>query len=90
MKIRQIYKYPLMGWEDSEISIPMPEGSEILEAGFDPQGVLCIWVLVYPDDEQFLRTFRVYGTGFEVVGEVIHLSTVTDREFVWHIFEVLG
>ena len=90
MKTRRIHKYPLVGWEESEISIPMPEWSDILEVGFDPQGVLCIWALVYPDDEKFLRTFRVYGTGFTVFGEVIHLSTVTDRQFVWHVFEIVG
>lgn len=88
--IKKIYKYPLTGWEQGYVKVELPEWSDILETGFDPNGELCIWALVEPDNEKYTRTFMVCGTGSSVTDKVIHLASVTDRQFIWHVFEVIG
>lgn len=87
--MRTIYKYQLELAEHIQ-PIQMPVAADLLHA--EMQGcVPLIWAMVDPDAPETTRAFRLIGTGWPI-GEdetrLDHISTVRDREFVWHIFEV--
>lgn len=80
----KIYKYPLAHTEEQEIK--MPEHSEVLSAGLDPSGQLCVWAAIDPHYLDKLYTFYVRGTGWSTPDHARFISTVVQDEFVWHIF----
>lgn len=49
---------------------------------------LCLYALVDPHGSIEERTFHVMGTGHPVDPEWVYRGTVSDRQFVWHLFEV--
>ncbi len=65
----------------------MPENAQILSIqcqGNEPQ----IWALVDTDKPTEERTFRIFGTGYELNGfEGAHIATFQQPPFVWHVFE---
>ena len=68
----------------------MPAGGVILHV-CEQDDVPCLWVLVHPAAAFVPRTFMVYGTGHEIVGDIRHsdyIGTVhcKDGTLVWHIF----
>ena len=99
-----IHKYPLI----SSISaitrtIPLLPDTEVLHAGIDGNGDICIWVLTM--QQELYNGVEVYNTidrMFEVfaTGETIPEDMGTDRKyigtaitkngFVWHVFERLN
>jgi hypothetical protein len=88
--MRTIWKLSVPVTDDFERSLP--KGSEVLSAGLDAHGELCMWFLV-PDTEaeQSVRRFHVVGTGNPLrVSWSKFLGTVAMPPFVWHIFEELG
>ena len=74
---------------DTDIEVPLYSIS--LSAGLDPQGRLCIWMMVDPNREE-KETKRVYvrGTGHDCTeldtSSVKFLGSVLDRSYVWHVF----
>lgn len=86
---RTVYKYPLMITDRQ--SIAMPTGAEILSVGIDPQGNLCLWVLVDPTLGPLqMNPFIVHviGTGNRIPDAHMlkFVGSVTMSPFVWHVF----
>ena len=77
-----IYKYPVT-WAP----LYLPQGAEILSAGLDPTGALCIWARVNPGEP--LEPFIIYivGTGGEVPAGRTFIGTVLQGPWVWHFFK---
>jgi hypothetical protein len=90
--MQSIYKYELAIADGKQV-IRMPRLSMVLHADMR-RGKLYLWALVDTGDvPQVFRTFKVYGTGEEIlyyIGNMIHVSTVlTPDDLVWHVFEIL-
>lgn len=83
--MRTIYKYPLEGRDVSRVL--MPEDASIVHVGIQ-NGVFCVWALGDTEDPMVERSFTVVGTGWELDEFHIHLGTVFQDAFVWHIMEI--
>jgi len=80
-----IWKYPLDVTDHQ--TVMMPKGARILAAQL--QGITpYLWAIVDPKNEPEPRAIRIIGTGhaFDPFRGV-HLGTVQQGIFVWHIFE---
>ena len=90
--MKTIYKY---GINIDITSIALPQGSKIFSAGYDPNGVLCVWVAVDTQEEEIEERF-VYltGTGWPLEDlkdwNYRFIDTVIDENngLVWHVFEL--
>jgi hypothetical protein len=82
--MKTIYKYKIEGTE----IISLPPNAKVIHAAMQ-NGAPHIWV-EYPvnDSELESRTFMVCGTGFELEDDDIHLGSMIDGMFVWHIYEM--
>jgi len=88
--MKTIWKYAVITTGDTEVE--MLGLYKVLSAGIDPQGQLCVWALVEPD-ENWRKTVKVFvrGTGHPADGMieeegVIFLNTVFMGPLVWHVF----
>ena len=80
-----IHKYPLAYTGENEVQ--MPTGAEIIHAGPDPKGALCIWAKVDADKPLEPRGIFVAGTGLGIPDDGLHhLGSCVCGSFVWHIF----
>ena len=80
-----IYKYTV-GATGSK-AFNLPRGAEILSAGLDPAGDLCVWARVNPGEPLERVTLYVIGTGQEVPAGARFVETVLQGPWVWHIFK---
>lgn len=84
--MKTVYKYTI---EVGLNNIQCFDNAKVLSAGFDPQGNLCIWVLVNPLATAADLKVAVIGTGWEVPENGRFIQTVKDRNiFMWHIFQI--
>jgi hypothetical protein len=74
--------------------IKMPKGAEILTIQIDEKdNVPCIWALVDPNNEQEVRHFDLYGTGYDIPHDMgierkyIGSYQYQRGQFVGHVFE---
>lgn len=92
MSERRMLKYPLFDMgkvtDDSvTIEAPWPTDSQHLAM----QGTrIMLWALAGDGLPTQKRTFLVFGTGHVIVGELAYVGTVSDRSFIWHVFEKFG
>ena len=84
---RKVYKYPLEGADQCHLSATVPEGAKIIHVGMQG-GVFVIWCVVNPNTivEDCLY-FTVVGTGFDVPPDGVHVGTMFEGPFVWHLFQ---
>ena len=88
----QIYKYPVLGAEVSPVQeIEFSKGAEILSAGYDLNGDLCVWATHNDDAEKVTRNVYCIGTGWPLDKIILEdnfqfLNTVKEGPYVWHIF----
>lgn len=74
-------------------TIKVSQFGAVVLTGLDPAtGDLAIWIENDPDAIQVERRFTVYGTGHEIAGDGgfpydLHVGSVIDGEFVWHVYE---
>ena len=92
-----IYKYPLDLGKINEIK--ESTDSQILSAGLDGDGKLCVWLMVkiYDiNDIEHICDYRTYFIEIFGTGHTIPVDMGVDRRFintvvigpcVWHIFE---
>jgi hypothetical protein len=79
--MKTIYKYTL----DEPVHIP--KGSTVVQVGIQ-DGLYCIWAVVDTDAPLEERHFVVVGTGRELTTNMVHVGTVFEDPFVWHIMEL--
>jgi hypothetical protein len=80
-----VWKFPLR-W--GEVSVSMPKHARIVHIGIDPASDYpAVWAVVRPDNDTETRSFTVIGTGHEVQKESVHVGSLIDDVFVWHVFE---
>lgn len=84
--MKTIYKYPIDITDRQNVS--MPHGAILRHVGLDPTGALCLWAEVDTENARQTMTIRVYGTGHTLTEAGRHLGSVTQDEFVWHVYEV--
>jgi hypothetical protein len=80
--MKTIYKYTLDG------SVYIPQGSTVVQVGVQ-DGLYCIWAAVDTDAPVEERVFVVVGTGSELSDNMVHVGTVFENPFVWHIMELI-
>jgi hypothetical protein len=86
--MKTVYKYELQQIDDY-IGLELPEGAQILHFGIQ-NNRLMIWALVESDNPNKRRIFRMAGTGHSIIEKnPLHIGTVFDGPFVWHLFEVV-
>ncbi|MEE8468863.1 MAG: hypothetical protein V3T22_10420 [Planctomycetota bacterium] len=94
MKSLTIWKYPLQTMVRSQ-TIEVPAGARVLHADIQ-SGAVTVWALVDPDEALRERIeVWVMGTGHPFaesfagsvpVAQDLHVCTVMDDPFVWHVF----
>lgn len=88
---RVIWKFRLSHHGQTVLSIPAL--SSIKLSGVDPQTRQpALWIELDPEAERVNRTFKILATGQPIEGDGgypydIHVGTVIDGNFVWHIYE---
>lgn len=97
----QVWKYVIRN-VDLEVEFEMPKGARVLDVQtqFDE---VCFWALVDPSKKTMTRTFRIFGTGWDIPTEehttwefkkvdycpykYVGTSQTVGGAFVWHLFE---
>ena len=88
---RVVWKFPV-GLQ-SATSIELLALARVVLAGLDPAtGGPAIWVELDPEAPRANRRFLIYGTGQPIEGDGgypsdIHVGSIIDRDFVWHVYE---
>lgn len=86
--MKTIWKFDAL--VDDNLVLEMPSGAQILHVGKQPLhgiGEFAIWALVDPEMPPYRRRLIMRGTGHPMPDEpVIHLATILDGQFVWHLF----
>lgn len=83
--MKAIFKY------DLQPNMSVPKGAKILHVGAKANEPLCLWMLVDPDQQYEQRSFEIIGTGqlISYPSKSVHIGTVIQGAFVWHIFETI-
>lgn len=88
--MKTIWKFPLSNGSPQRID--MPKGAEILSIQ-QQGGMAQLWALVDSEQPSDPRYIEIYGTGQRIHESVNvkrkYLATFQQREFVWHVFELL-
>lgn len=79
--MKTIYKYTL------DEPVNMPWGSTVVQVGIQ-DGLYCVWAMVDTDAPLEERRFFVVGTGHELHYNMVHVGTVFENPYVWHIMEL--
>lgn len=89
--MKTIWKFPIPVTDSWVIEVP--KGAVFLNvAESEVPATISLWAEVDPEQPLVPRMFVVLGTGNQMP-EGIHLrhvSTVRDRQFVWHVYEVVS
>lgn len=83
-----IHKYKI---GPASISGIRARSGPVRHVGADPQGDLCVWIEVDPNEEELhVRKFLIVGTGGEVPDNriVAHVGSTVEGAYVFHIYEV--
>lgn len=85
MSANQIWKFAL---PNALNAVAMPPGANVLSAQMNNE-IPCIWAICDAETkERETRMFCVFGTGEPLpVVPGLHIGTVQDHGYVWHIFE---
>lgn len=83
--LQKIFKYTL---ELTDVqALHLPSESKILHVDVQNENI-CLWALVYENWPVESRMIRIVGTGHPVdTADLIHLGTVQQGPYVWHVFE---
>lgn len=87
--MQTIHKYQLT---DTEVVLQIGQrtraGVDLLSAGLDPVGALCVWARVDTTMPLTSVKFQVIGTGQDTASTLnaTFLGTVLAGSYVWHVF----
>lgn len=87
--MRTVYKYPVP--VGPLLTVNLPQGAKIVLAAIDPaSGGPAIWV--EQDTDRILtqvRRFVIHATGDnQIMPNELHVGSMIDRNFVWHVYEL--
>lgn len=82
--MKTIYKYPIEITDEQFIDIPRDH--EIIRAGLDPAGHVCIWAEIDKSSPTTPVGIYVLGTGHPVPDNAVHLGSFVQIPFVWHVY----
>lgn len=84
-----IYKYPFTITD--HVVVSMPAGATVVHAaapaGPRSSSTLTLWARVDPHAPVVDRRFELRGTGQPLGTVGMHIATIQDGPFVWHLFE---
>ena len=84
--MKKIFKYELrvMGLNQLEI----PKGHQVLTVQMQ-KGIMCLWVLVDPEETTQEIRIVVVGTGHPIESNLHYIGTVQQLggSLMWHVFE---
>lgn len=84
--MKRIFKYEIELREHQKALLP--DGARFLSCQLQ-RDVICLWAVVDPGARHIERTIHIVGTGHEVPDlDLIHLGTVQQSPYVWHVFIV--
>lgn len=89
---RNIWKYPMPMPGIREVDYDWPAGATITAVQIQDEQIVA-WAEVPATDDPLpseSRRFQTFGTGQQVPDGAIHLGTVQDGPFVWHVYETTG
>jgi hypothetical protein len=84
--LAKIWKYPL---QPSSVTIHwMPKGAKALHVGPDPNGLICVWCMVSPDEPAEKRAIILAATGesVPVAAAKDYIGTFITDDLVHHAF----
>jgi hypothetical protein len=86
---KRMFKY-LIPVHDEPTTLALPVGATIVGAGVQRPLEISLWaeVPMLTSERTTRRTFVVIGTGHEVPHCGVHVGTVRDGAWVWHVYEV--
>lgn len=85
---RTIWKYLISTDVGKDQIIEMPLLSNPIHFDHDPSTTnYALWCEVHPNGNTVERTFCLFGTGWNVPDGYEYLGTLTDRVWVWHLYE---
>lgn len=91
MRRDTIWKFPLVGSQFTEVTLTTPSGFDPLHVAMQNHKIT-LWARVRPESKPVQRTFKIYGTGWEMDDEShgrTYLGTVEDAGGrVWHVFQM--
>lgn len=83
----KIFKYSLTITDEQ--TVEMPTGASVLSAQMQ-NGSLCLWAVVNESNPVKKYRVKIVGTGNQFDNAAFwfggYVSTVQDRNFVWHVF----
>jgi hypothetical protein len=82
----KVYKYQLTGQDNNHLSADVPAGANIIHADMQ-NSIPCIWAVVDPTARLETLYFTFTGTGFDVPPDSIHVGTMFQGPYVWHLFQ---
>lgn len=92
--MRVIWKFPLAPGAPSRQMVSMPVYARLLSVGLDPQGELCVWAEVDPEEKRRQHVFfTVLGTGHPFPPEPMgpFIGTVSMAPLIFHVYgEAMG
>lgn len=80
--MKRIFKYGLVHGR----MVFWRKPGKVIHFGLDPNGLKCIWVEAETDKPEIRTELITAPTGGEVPAGV-HLGTIVEGQFVWHIYE---
>jgi hypothetical protein len=70
-----------------QVTLEIPFGGIVVHTE-SQDDVICLWVEVESSNPKAHRSFKVFGTGHEIqMPYAIHVGTVQQGPFVWHVYE---
>jgi len=84
-KTHTIWKYPLELVDVQTISLPKGAEFRLLA---DQGGTLTLWYEVDPGAEKADIQIIIAGTGHEIPVGLMHLGSIMQGAFVWHVYRV--
>lgn len=82
-----IYKYPIAEIDEDVTLTLVPWDFKVVH--FESQNnVLTLWAEVVTSDHVRSKTFRIFGTGWEIPDNYHYQATTqTESGYVWHLYE---
>lgn len=85
--MRNIHKYILMASTSTVVHLPVD--AQVVHCA-KQDSYICIWVMLdLSQPPTVSRTFEVVGTGWDIEDGRVHVGSLLDGGFVWHVLEVV-